>query len=51
MPIFWLLFNAFAANEIYPVLNRDNLAIPIQMQLSHKQNIFLHLLLPFCNLD
>ena len=24
-----------AADEKYPVLNRDNLTIPIQMQLSH----------------
>ena len=26
-----------AADEKYPVLNRDNLTIPIQMQLSQKQ--------------
>ena len=29
-----------AANEKYPVLKRDNLTIPIQMQLSHKEETF-----------
>ena len=29
-----------AANEKYPVLNRDNLTIPIQMQLSQKEKTF-----------
>ena len=29
-----------AADEKYPVLNRDNFTIPIQMQLSQKQNTF-----------
>ena len=29
-----------AAGEKYPVLNRDNLTIPIQMQLSQKPNTF-----------
>ena len=29
-----LLLNTLAAGEKYPVLNRDNLTIPIQMQLS-----------------
>ena len=29
-----------AADEKYPVLNRDNLTIPIQMQLSQKQKTF-----------
>ena len=38
--IFWLLVNTFAANEKYLVLDRDNLAIPIQMQLSQKQKTF-----------
>ena len=28
------------ANEINPVLNRDNLTIPIQMKLSQKQKSF-----------
>ena len=49
--IFWLPVNTFAANEKYPVLNRDNLAIPIQMQLSQKQKLFLKFLLSFWNLD
>ena len=35
-----LLVNTLAADEKYPVLNRDNLTIPIQMQLSHKIKIF-----------
>ena len=35
-----LLVNTLAANENYPVLNRDNLTIPIQMQFSQKQNTF-----------
>ena len=38
--ILGLLVNTLAANEKYPVLNRDNLAIPIQMQLSQKQKTF-----------
>ena len=32
--------NTLAADEKYPVLNRDNLTILIQMQLSQKQKIF-----------
>ena len=32
-----MLVNTLVANEKYPVLNRDNLTIPIQMQLSMKQ--------------
>ena len=38
--ILGLLVNTFAANEEYPILNRDNLAILIQMQLSQKQKTF-----------
>ena len=38
--ILGLLVNTLAANEKYPVLNRDNLTIPIQMQLSQKQKTF-----------
>ena len=34
------LLNTLAAYEKYPVLNRDNLAIPIHMQLSQKQKSF-----------
>ena len=35
-----LLINILAADEKYPVLNRDNLTITIQMQLSQKQKTF-----------
>ena len=35
-----LLLNKLAADEKYPVLNRDNLTIPIQMQLTKKQKFF-----------
>ena len=35
-----MLVNTLVANEKYPVLNRDNLTIPIQMQLSQKQKTF-----------
>ena len=38
--ILGLFVNTLAADEKYPVLNRDNLTIPIQMQLSRKQNTF-----------
>ena len=38
--ILGLLVNTLAADEKYPVLNRDNLTIPIQMQLSEKQKTF-----------
>ena len=32
-----LLVNTLASNQKYPVLNRDNLTIPIQMELSQKK--------------
>ena len=32
--------NTLATDEKYPVLNRENLTIPIQMQLSQKQITF-----------
>ena len=35
-----LLVNTLAADGKYPLLNRDNLTIPIQMQLSKKQETF-----------
>ena len=35
-----LLVNTLAVYEKYPVLNRDNLTIPIQMHLSQKQKSF-----------
>ena len=38
--ILGLLVNTLAADEKYHVLKWDNLTIPIQMQLSQKQNFF-----------
>ena len=38
--MYGLLVNSFVADELYPVLNRDNLTIPIQMQLSQKKKSF-----------
>ena len=35
-----LFLNTLAADEMYPLLKRDNLTIPIQMQLSQKQKTF-----------
>ena len=35
-----LLVNTLAGDEKYPVLNRDNLTIPIQMQFCKKQKKF-----------
>ena len=35
-----LLVTTVAADEKYPVLNRDNLTIPIQILLSQKQKTF-----------
>ena len=35
-----LLFKTFVVDEKYPLLNRDNLTIPIQMQLSQKHKTF-----------
>ena len=35
--ILGLLVNKLAADDKYPVLHRDTLTIPIQMQLSQKQ--------------
>ena len=34
------LVNTLAADEIHPVINRDNLRIPIQIQLSEKEQKF-----------
>ena len=41
MPYSWDCLLTLATNEKDPVLNRDNLTIPIQMQLSEKQIFFL----------
>ena len=38
------------ANGKYPVQDCENLQLPIQMQLSQKQNIFLNFLIRFRNL-
>ena len=38
--IFGLLGNTLASDGKYPVLNKDHLTIPIQMQLSQKQKTF-----------
>ena len=38
--ILGLLVKTLAANEKYPLLKRDNLTIPFQMQLSQKQKTF-----------
>ena len=48
-----LLVKTLAANEKYPVLNRDNLEIPIQMELSQKQKTFSELFAGFlkCRLN
>ena len=35
-----LFLNTLAGNEKYPFLKRDNLTVPIQMQLSQKRNSF-----------
>ena len=42
-----LLVNSMAADEKYPLVNRDNLAIPIQMQLHQKQKTFFNVLAGF----
>ena len=41
------LVNTLAADEMYSFLNRDNLTIPIQMQLSQKQKTFSQFLAIF----
>ena len=46
-----LLVNTLHTDEKYPVLNRDNLTIPIQMQISQKEKTFFNLLLHFLNID
>ena len=42
-----LIVNTLDADDKYPVLNNDNLTIPIQMQLSVKKKVFLNLFLLF----
>ena len=43
--------HTLAADEKYPVSNRDNLKIPTQMQLSEKQKTLSQFLLHFWNVD
>ena len=38
--IFRLLINTWPAEKKYPLFNRDNLMVPIQLQLSQKQKTF-----------
>ena len=45
--ILGLLVNTLAADEKYPVPNRDNLTMLIQMQLSQKQKIFCEFCVEF----
>ena len=45
--ILGLLFNTLTTNGKYPVLKRDNLTIPIQIQLSEKRNSCSQLLAEF----
>ena len=42
-----MLVNALAADDKFPVLNKDNLMIPIQSQLSQKQRTFSQFLAAF----
>ena len=51
--ILGLLVNTLAADGKYLVLDRDNLTIPIQMQLSHKQKTFSEVFTAFlkCNFN
>ena len=49
--IFRLLVTTLTANEKYPVLNRDNLTIPFQIQLSRNTKSFVIILLHLWNLD
>ena len=42
-----LLANTLAADEKYPVLNRDNLTVPIEMKLSQRQKTFCGFLAVF----
>ena len=45
--ILGVLLNTLAADEKYPVLNRDNLTIPIRMQLFNQQKTFSEFLAAF----
>ena len=41
------IVNTLAADEKYPVLNRDNLMIPVYMELSKKEKTFADFLATF----
>ena len=45
--ILGLLVNTLAMDEKNPVLNRDNLMVPIQMQLSQKEKTFCQFFVAF----
>ena len=45
--ILGLLVNTLAGDEKYPALNRDNLTIPLQMQLSEKKKKISEFLVAF----
>ena len=45
--ILGLLINMLVTDEKYPVLNRENLRIPIQRNLSEKQKTFSHFFASF----
>ena len=45
--IFWLLLKVLATDSKDPLLNRDTLMKPIQIQLSHIQKFFSHFLAEF----
>ena len=49
--ILGLHVNTLAANERYLVLHKDNLTIPIQMQLSQKEKTFSEFFVHFWNLS
>ena len=49
--ILGLLVKTLAADEKYPAPNKDNLTIPIQMQLSQKKIFFFNFWVDFWNLD
>ena len=45
--ILGLLLNILAAHEMHPVLNRDNITIPIHVQLSQKRKSVSQFFAPF----
>ena len=45
--ILGLLVNTLSTDEKYPVFNRDNLTVPIQIQLSQKPKTFSEFFLAF----